>query len=213
MSGGAPPDGSAPRILSLGDSYTAGEAVAPDDSWPRLLTRLLRREGIEARDPERIAATGWTTDELSAGIDDARPRGPYALVTLLIGVNDQYRGRAVEEYRPAFVALLRRAIALAGGGARRTIVLSIPDWSVTPFAGGRDRERIAAELARYNAVNREESERAGAWYVDVLPISRRAAGDPTLLAPDGLHPSEAMYAEWAELVLPVARDVLRRDVA
>lgn len=193
------------RFLALGDSYTIGEGVAPEDRWPAQLARALRAAGYDVADPEIIATTGWTTDELMAGIEAASPRGPYQLVTLLIGVNDQYRGRPVSAYREPFVRLLRRAIALAGGDASRAIALSIPDWGVTPFAEGRDRARIAREIEAYNAVNREEASHAGARYVDVLPSSRRAASDSSLLAPDGLHPSWKMYAEWCGVMLPVAR--------
>jgi lysophospholipase L1-like esterase len=205
MTGFLPPA----RFLALGDSYTLGEAVAPEERWPAQLARALRAEGYDVGDPEIIATTGWTTDELMAGIDAASPRGPFELVTLLIGVNDQYRGRPSAEYREPFDRLLRRAIDLAGGDSSRVIVLSIPDWGVTPFAEGRDRARIAREIVAYNAVNREEASRAGAHYVDVLPSARRAASDPSLLATDGLHPSGKMYAEWCELVLPAARHVCR----
>ncbi|HWW60274.1 MAG TPA: SGNH/GDSL hydrolase family protein [Thermoanaerobaculia bacterium] len=193
-------ESAAPRILALGDSYTIGESVAEADRWPNQLARALG-----ATSPEIIAKTGWTTDELNSAIDAANPRGPYRLVTLLIGVNNQYRGRDVEQYRGEFTALLQRAIGFAGGDAKRVIVVSIPDWGVTPFAEGRDRAKIAAEIDRYNAVNREETSRAGARYVDITPVSRRA--DPSLVAGDGLHPSAAQYAEWTKLILPVARAI------
>lgn len=197
------------RFLALGDSYAIGEGVAPEERWPAQLARALRAAGYDVAEPEIIATTGWTTDELMAGIEAASPRGPYQLVTLLIGVNDQYRGRSAAGYREPFARLLRRAIDLAAGDSSRMVVLSIPDWGVTPFAEGRDRARIAREIEAYNAVNREEASRAGAHYVDVLPSSRRAASDSSLLTSDGLHPSGKTYAEWCELVLPVARDVCR----
>ncbi|HVR06833.1 MAG TPA: SGNH/GDSL hydrolase family protein [Thermoanaerobaculia bacterium] len=200
----------APRYLALGDSYTIGEAVAAAGRWPVQLAVLLRRAGVAVGEPEIVARTGWTTAELSAGIDAAAPHGPFALVSLLIGVNDQYRGGQPASYRAAFTAMLRRAIAFAGGEPGRVIVLSIPDWSVTPFAAGSGRElpRIAREIRDFNAVNREETGHAGARYVDVTPASERALGDPSLLAADGLHPSAAMYAEWARLALPAARAAL-----
>lgn len=196
------------RFLALGDSYTIGEAVDPAGRWPARLTALLRETGIDAADPQIIAVTGWTTDELSSGIGAANPRGTFDLVSLLIGVNNQYRGRGAEEYREQFAALLQRAIRFAGGAPSRVIVLSIPDWSVTPFAAGRDRAAIAAAIDTFNAVNREEAGRAGARYVDVTPISRLAADDPSLIAADGLHPSGKMYTEWAKLTLPMAREAL-----
>jgi len=196
------------RFLALGDSYTIGESVAPAERWPAQLAVLLRAEGIPIEDPLIIATTGWATDELWAGIDRAAPAGPFDLVSLLIGVNNQYRGRSRDEYRQQFVDLLKRAIEFAGGKPRRVIVLSIPDWGVTPFAAGRDRARIAAEIDAFNAINREEAERHGARYVDVTPVSRQVTDDASLIAEDGLHPSGQMYAEWARLALPSARQVL-----
>jgi len=199
-----------PRFLALGDSYTIGEGVAAEERWPELVARRLRSRGVAIGDPRIIARTGWTTDELAAAIDEARPQGTYAVVTLLIGVNDQYRGRPAEEYRKPFLVLLHRAIAFAGGKAGRVIVVSIPDWGVTPFAGSRDRAAIATEIDHFNAINREESERAGARWVDVTAISRRAAGDPTLVAGDGLHPSAKMYALWTEPIAAAASEALRK---
>jgi lysophospholipase L1-like esterase len=198
--------GAAPgmRFLALGDSYTIGESVAPGERWPVQLAAMLRQRGVGIGDPEIVARTGWTTDELSAGIDAAAPRPPYALVTLLIGVNNQYRGRGVDEYRAQFRALLMRAIGFVGGDAGRVVVVSIPDWGVTPFARGRDRAAIARDIDAFNAVNRDEAARAGARYVDVTPESRRDGTDPTFIAGDGLHPSGRMYTEWARLALPAA---------
>lgn len=181
------------RYLALGDSYTIGESVAPADRFPHQLAREL---GIA--EPQIIAKTGWTTDELNAAIDAANPRGPFDLVTLLIGVNNQYRGRDAEQYRGEFAVLLQRAIGFAGGDPKKVIVVSIPDWGVTPFAEGRDRATIASEIDRYNAVNREEAARAGANYVDITPISR--GGDPALVADDKLHPSGKQYTEWVKLI-------------
>jgi lysophospholipase L1-like esterase len=196
------------RFLALGDSYTIGESVPPADRWPVQLAARLRGGGLPVDDPLIIATTGWTTDELMAGIDQANPGGAYDLVSLLIGVNNQYRGRDPEEYRQQFMALLNRAIAFAGGSPSRVIVLSIPDWGVTPFAAGRDRAEVARAIDRFNAINREETARLGANYVDVTPISRRAADDPALIAEDGLHPSGKMYAGWTELAFPMARQAL-----
>jgi lysophospholipase L1-like esterase len=192
------------RYLALGDSYTIGEGVAPEERWPHHLARLLAMRGVPIARPEIIATTGWTTDELQAGIDAATLSPPYDLVSLLIGVNNQYRGRSLDEYRRQFRTLLGRAMGLAGDSAGRVIVVSIPDWGVTPFAEGRDRARIGAEIEQFNAVGREEAGRAGARYVDVLPTSRLAAGAPHLSAADGLHPAGAMYALWADLALPHA---------
>jgi lysophospholipase L1-like esterase len=191
-----------PRFLALGDSYTIGESVAVADRWPNQLAVKL-----DIANPEIIAKTGWTTDELSSAIDAAKPQGPYALVTLLIGVNNQYRGRDAEQYRKEFAALLHRAIAFAGGDPKRVVVVSIPDWGVTPFAAGRDRAKIGAEIDHFNAINAEETKRAGAHYADITPVSRR---DVTLVAPDGLHPSAKMYSEWVTVIEPQAQKALGR---
>ena len=198
------------RFLALGDSYTIGEAVEPAERWPVVLAAQLRAENIDACDPEIIARTGWTTDELSAAIDDASPRGEAALVSLLIGVNNQYRGRAVDDYRVEFEQLLHRAIGFAGGDANRVMVLSIPDWGVTPFAlqQGRDPERIASELDAYNNVAAESTRSAGAHWIDITPISRDAARHSALIAADGLHPSAEMYRRWVAAIEPVARQIL-----
>jgi lysophospholipase L1-like esterase len=142
---------------------------------------------------------------LMAGIETAEPHGPFDLVSLLIGVNNQYRGRSEAEYRQQFATLLRQAVGFAGDQPHRVIVLSIPDWSVTPFAAGRDRDQITAEIDAFNTINRTETKRLGAHYVDITPTSRQAQTNPELTAEDGLHPSGQMYTAWVELVLPVAR--------
>ena len=197
------------RFLALGDSYTIGESVPPSERWPVQLAGLLRDAGVPVQDPEIIARTGWTTDELSAGVDAAAPSGPYELVSLLIGVNNQYRGRSADEYRAELRGLIGRAIGFAGDRPQRVVVLSIPDWGVTPFAEGRDREQIAREIDAYNAIKREEALRAGVHFVDVASVSRTAATNARLTAEDGLHPSGVLYAEWARLALPAALAALR----
>lgn len=196
------------RFLALGDSYTIGEAVSEPERWPLQLAGSLERDGFEFGSTKIIATTGWTTDELRDGIAAAAPAGPYDLVSLLIGVNDQYRERSIKEYRERFRELLGTATALAGGRPSHVLVLSIPDWGVTPFAEGRDRDRVGREIDAFNAVNRDETARAGARYVDVTAASRRAATEPDMLADDGLHPSGVMYRAWAELAFPVAREAL-----
>jgi lysophospholipase L1-like esterase len=193
------------RHLALGDSYTIGEGVPERARWPVALGRALARLGVAIEPPEIVARTGWTTDELEQAIAHADVRGPFDLVTLLIGVNDQYRGRDAAAYRPAFARLLGAAIGLARGEPRRVIVVSIPDWGVTPFAAGRDRAAIAGAIDRFNAVNREEAARLGARRVDVTGDSRAAPDD---VVADGLHPSPAAYARWVERVLPEAMDAL-----
>lgn len=200
------------RFLALGDSYTIGEGVPAGARWPARLVHRLAREGIALEEPEIVAATGWTTDELDAEIDATAPRGPYALVTLLIGVNDQYRGRPATDYRPAFAGLLQRAIEFAGNDARHVLVVSIPDWGVTRFAReqGRDRSQIGHELDLFNATAREETVRRNAHWVDITPLSRRCGAAPDMLAADGLHPSPQQYDGWVEHILPIARHALRK---
>lgn len=167
---------------------------------------MLAEQDIRLEPPEIIARTGWTTDELDGAIDAAAPACPYSLVSLLVGVNNQYRGRSAEEYREHFRFLLARAIGFAGNEARRVLVLSIPDWGVTPFAVGRDRAAIAREIDAFNAIARAEATLAGARWVDVTPASRAAGA--RMLAEDGLHPSGAAYDEWARLALPHAMEAL-----
>lgn len=196
-------------FLALGDSYTIGESVDSALRWPVQLAARLRARGVPLQDPRVLARTGWTTDELSAAMDGAALSGPYDLVSLLIGVNNQYRGRNVEEYRSQFRELLDRAVELSGGDAGRVLVLSIPDWGATPFAGGRDRERVTREIDAFNTVKQDETDRLGIRFVDVTGISREAAADSGLVADDGLHPSGAMYARWVEEVLPVVLTMLR----
>ncbi|HEY2981035.1 MAG TPA: SGNH/GDSL hydrolase family protein [Anaerolineales bacterium] len=204
------PDPVSNRYLALGDSYTIGESVAYEDRFPIQLTDALVAQDVLMDAPLIIARTGWTTAELSAAIDQAQPNGPFDLVTLLIGVNNQYRGYDIEEYRLEFRELLQRAIAFAGGDAVHVIVVSIPDWGVTPYAAGRDPHVIAGEIDAYNAVNFEETAQTDARYVDVTAISRNALQDPALIAADGLHPSGKMYAQWVEQILPEAIDVLKK---
>ena len=196
------------RYLALGDSYTIGESVPEPERFPNQLAALLAKEEYSV-DVTIIARTGWTTDELWQGIQAETVAPPYDLVSLLIGVNNQYRGRDIEEYREGFKFLLNKAIEYAGGDVNRVIVFSIPDWGVTPFARGRDAQKIAAEIDAFNQINFEETQNAGAHYVDVTPVSRQAATNPALVAADGLHPSGEMYAEWAASALPIALTILK----
>lgn len=203
--------------LALGDSYTVGEGVDAAGRWPQQLATALRANGIDLADPRIIATTGWTTDELSAAMDAAEPLGAWDFVTLLIGVNNQYRGRDVDDYVGEFHRLLRRAIALAGDRAGRVLVLSIPDWGATPFAfaSGRDRAAIAADLDAYNAAAQELCAAHGVAFVDITGISRDRGDAPEMLADDALHPSARQYTRWTAAALPVAlaamRDRGRRD--
>lgn len=199
-------------FLALGDSYTVGEGVAADASWPAQLVRRLRAEGLDIDAPQVVARTGWTTDELAVALDAATLAPPYALVTLLVGVNNQYRGRPLAEYRAQFRALLRRAVGLAGGAAAHVVVVSIPDWGVTPFARGegRDAAAVAQGIDAFNAAARALADAAGAHWVDVTGISRAPVASAELAA-DGLHPAGTQYARWTDAIAPVARAALRRD--
>ncbi len=210
--------GTAMTYLALGDSYTIGEGVAPAGRWPAQLADALRERGIAIEDPRIIARTGWTTDELSAAITAEFDEGKgveslptFGFVTLLIGVNNQYRGRDVDNYAVQFEALLDRAIGFAGDRRDRVMVLGIPDWGVTPFAAGsgRDTARIAQELDAYNATARAICERRGIAFVDIAPVSRARGAEAKMLASDGLHPSAMMYSEWTADALPVALRLLR----
>ena len=201
---------SALSYLALGDSYTIGEGVEEHGRWPMQLVRGLRNAGIAIADPRIIATTGWTTDELAAAMDAAEPLGEWDFVSLLIGVNNQYRGRTVDDYVGEFARLLQRAIALVNGRTDRVLVLSIPDWGVTPFArdSGRDLQQIADDLDAYNAAAQELCDRHGVAFVDITGISRDRGDEPEMLADDGLHPSAAMYVEWMRLALPAARRLM-----
>jgi lysophospholipase L1-like esterase len=196
------------RYLALGDSYTIGEGVTDQEAWPNQLVHMLRARGVEIGPAHIIARTAWTTDELSDAIQAEKPQGPFDLVTLLIGVNDQYRSRPLPPFANEFAQLLRRAKSFGGNRASRVIAVSIPDWSATPYAKGRDRSRIAAEIARYNDKAMELAAAAKIPWVDVTGISRAMLTEPTLVAVDGLHPTAAMYTQWAERILPAALKAL-----
>jgi lysophospholipase L1-like esterase len=196
------------RYLALGDSYTIGESVSAEERWPNQLATLLQAEGLQT-EVHILARTGWTVTELWEGIQANLPKGTYDLVTLLIGVNDQYRDYPVDGYRKDFRFMLGKAIAYAGGNPNKVVVLSIPDWGVTPFAADRDYQQITKQIDHFNVVNGEESQKAGVHYVDVTSISREAVSDAALIASDGLHPSGKMYAMWAEKVLPVVGEMIR----
>lgn len=183
--------------LALGDSYTIGEGVPVAENFPYQTVQLLRKEGLYFQAPEIIAKTGWTTDELQKGIDDTILQVPYDIVSLLIGVNNQYRGRTVQEYALQFEHLLQQAIQFSGNHPDHVFVLSIPDWGVTPFAADRDRSAIAQEIDAFNETNRQLSEQYDTHYIDITPGTREAANDETLLTTDQLHPSGKDYGRWA----------------
>lgn len=192
------------HYLALGDSYTIGEMVAPPDNFPGQVYAMMKNDTVDFQPARIIAKTGWTTDELETGIiaaNNAEPlRSSYDFVSLLIGVNNQYRGRSVESYKPEFEELLKKAIRYADNRADRVVVLSIPDWGVTPFANGRDRAQIAREIDAYNASNKLVAEQYNVHYINITPWTREAAADNSLLASDGLHPSGKEYKRWATAI-------------
>lgn len=202
------------HYLALGDSYTIGEGVPPADRWPVKLAACLHAQGVPMEAPRIIATSGWTTDELSAAIDAAeaaqtlRPR--YDLVTLAIGVNDQYRGRALDGYALAFRTLLERAIAFAGGVTRHVLVPSIPDWGTTPYAiaSGRDRADIAVRIDDFNAVAAAICAQRQVAFIDITSLGRREENLGLLVA-DGLHPSAALYEHWVAALWPRALAAIR----
>ncbi|WP_461051031.1 SGNH/GDSL hydrolase family protein [Spirosoma arcticum] len=196
--------------LALGDSYTIGESVDASARWPVQLAGLLRQDGIDVADPDIIAKTGWTTSELQDAIGNSGNQKTYGLVSLLIGVNNQYRGQSQDRYRTEFQALLRRAIQFARGKTNHVFVLSIPDWGVSPFARDRDQKEIATEIDSFNAIARDECQKAGVAYVDIMPLSRKVAGDDSHFTSDGLHYSGKQMREWAEQALPVVKDLLKK---
>lgn len=183
--------------LALGDSYTIGEAVPLFESFPYQLVQILRNAGHNIHAPEIIARTGWTTDELQQGIAKTRLMSSYHFVSLLIGVNNQYRGRTAGDYAPEFAALLHQATGFAGGEKPNVFVLSIPDWGVTPFAEGRDRAQIAREIDAFNKVAADICAQHEIHFIDITGSTREAANDAALLAADQLHPSGKEYARWA----------------
>ena len=186
--------------LALGDSYTIGEQVLPEENFPNQTVTLLNKSGSAAYHfaaPQIIAKTGWTTDELDAAIDSANILKEFDIVSLLIGVNNQYRGRPVNNFKIEFEHLLQRAIQFAGNKPQRVFVLSIPDWGVTPFADGRDRKQVADEIDAYNSVCQNSAAAFQSHYINIT-ASQRADGNKTaFLAPDGLHPSGKEYKKWA----------------
>ena len=196
-------------FLSLGDSYTIGESVSEKDRWSVQLAALLRQNGVDVGNPDIIARTGWTTAELQSAIKASGNSKTYDLVSLLIGVNNQYRGQSISTYRTEFQELLQTAIRFAKGKKDRVIVLSIPDWGQSPFAQGRDQQKIATEIDSFNSVAKEECQKLGIAFVDITPISRQNSGDASQFASDGLHYSGKQMRLWAGKALPVAKKSLQ----
>ncbi len=199
-------------FLALGDSYTIGKGLQVDQSWPAQLAVQLRKDKLEIDAPVIVAATGWTTKDLLKAMGDSGLEKPYDLVTLLIGANDQFQGFGEYVYSVEFEKLLVKAIDLAGGNSNRVIVISIPDYSVTKFGKMLGPAGIRVAIDNFNIINKRFAENKGAHYVNITEISRRAGKDSTLTAPDGLHPSAIMYAEWVKIIEPVALSAFGKKV-
>ena len=196
--------------LALGDSYTIGQSVAASDRYPVQTVNILKGSGINFKAPEIIATTGWTTGDLQNAINGKKtPLPPYDIVSLLIGVNNQYQGRTQAEYKDQFTALLLQSIQLAGNNPSHVIVISIPDYSVTPFAHGRDTVLIASGIDSFNMINKEAATNYNVQYINIAAESRKAATDPTLIADDGLHFSGKEYAIWAGILVPVIKAIVK----
>jgi lysophospholipase L1-like esterase len=205
-----PPAGTAPlkTFLALGDSYTIGEGVTSSNRFPAQTIEWLRLNGVQFSALDYIAATGWITTALQNNINSLNP-APHDVVTLLIGVNDQYQQRDTTGYRQRFTTLLQRAIQLARDKKQNVFVLSIPDYSVTPFAVNTDTARIRTELGWFNAINKQITDSYQITYLDITPSTRLALTDRSLLATDGLHPSGLEYKKWAERLGPLMLPVLK----
>jgi lysophospholipase L1-like esterase len=196
--------------LALGDSYTVGESVAAEDRYPAQVMRALCTEGYSCgAQPDIIATTGWTTGDLLRAMAANRPASGYQAVSLLIGVNDQYQGLSQDGYRREFTELLKQAIALAGDKPAHVLVLSVPDYSVTPFAQYRDTAYIARQIDSFNLINARISADFHVNYLDVTSESRKAAVDRSLIASDGLHFSGKEYGIWTDLMMPVLKEMMK----
>jgi len=196
------------RMLALGDSYTIGSGLPLEDSWPNQMTSQLRQKGIKIADPVIIAQSGWTSLNLIEALNAYPPSVSFDLVSLQIGVNDQYERIEPSVYAENFRDLLNRSISLSRKGPDGVLVLSIPDWSVTPHAGEFDRDHVQEEVDQYNAINLAAALSQGVKYIDITSSSRFAEQHPELLADDGLHPTWEMYWNWTGLIQPTALSIL-----
>lgn len=194
--------------LALGDSYTIGQSVAVNERFPAQTTALLLQQGIQVQTPTYIATTGWTTTNLQTAINNNYPN-KHTVVSLLIGVNDQYQQRDTTGYRQRFTQLLTKALELANGKKQNVFVLSIPDYSVTPFAANADTAQIRKEIDWFNNINYQVTQQVGCPYLDITPSTREARYNSSLIASDGLHPSGAEYKRWADKLLPMLAQVLK----
>lgn len=189
----------AANYLALGDSYTIGEGVEEKYRWPNQLPAMLAETGKIISKPRIIATTGWRTDNLANAINIAQLKEEYDLVSLMIGVNNQYQGRSIEQYAIDFQALLKTSVRLARGTEKNVFAVSIPDYGFTPF-GIKNKEKISKEIDQYNEVAKRKCDEYQVRYINITVISREALNDLELVAADGLHPSKKMYAMWAKKI-------------
>ena len=196
------------RFLALGDSYTIGQSVEEKDRWPVQLYSKLQLSGVKIEKPEIIARTGWTTADLLSALKQRNVKDTFDLVSLLIGVNNQYRGYNIAQQELEFQELLALAIDFAGGDSSHVFVVSIPDYGVTPFGQNSDPVRIGREIDQYNSLNEFIANEYNVRYFNITPISREAKSDPELIAKDGLHPSGKMYSRWVSEIFPWVLGVL-----
>jgi lysophospholipase L1-like esterase len=195
--------------LALGDSYTIGEQVPMEENFPYQTVKLLRKEKIEISDPVIVAKTGWTTDELAMAVREEGIKESFSIVTLLIGVNNQYRSRELDNYKTELTQLLDQSIVFANGHTQNVFVLSIPDWGVTPFASDRNRKKIAQEINAYNSACQEIALAHRCHHIDITDSTRKNGSNHEYLAEDGLHPSGKEYRVWAERLVPEIIKVLK----
>ena len=187
-------------FLALGDSYTAGTSESLINGWPHQLAQILNKQKIPVKLPKIVAQPGWTTSDLLHNIESQNLEPKYGLVSLLIGVNNQYKGKPLDVFKSEFRALLETSIELAQGNPENVFVLTIPDWSVTPFARFKDKEKIVRELNTYNTIIEEETQKQKVQLIDITKISQNAAVNPSWIASDSLHPSKKMYRIWAKKI-------------
>ena len=196
-------------FLALGDSYTIGEQVLLAQNFPYKTVQLLRKKGLNFYAPEIIATTGHTIDELENAINETITLHDYSIVCLLIGVNNQYKGISVEDFKPSFKKLLLKALEFAGNKPTHVFILSIPDWGITPFAADKDIQKITSEIDAYNLVCKTMAVKYGANFIDITASQRADSGKEGFLVADKLHPGEKEYAKWAALLSEEINTILR----
>lgn len=198
------------KYLALGDSYTVGRFVPTAQSFPYQLVVSLKNKGIYAATPVVLAQNGWRTDELLKGIGDPAQHGTFDIVTLLIGVNNQYQQKSHDTYQTEFAQILNAAIIMAKGNPQHVFVLSIPDWGSTPFANGRNLDKIAAEIDEYNLINKAIADVAKVHYINITGLSRTDGTNADLVTTDRLHPSVKMYGWWVDKIAKEVRKEFKR---